>query len=543
MRRSLTLFTVLAILGMGFYLPGSVRASSTHARGAGNLRPIVLVHGLNADYTTFEKWYKPGGFLCQEGYPKDAKYPGSPYPDYPGKAWDTSWCGYPVNALNTNKEPTNTVLQNALLLYHYVELVRQATGAQQVDLVAHSMGGLISRVYIQNFMPAGAVAHLFMLGTPNRGAKSADQAAYWHLTPLPATQENTTDFVDKTLNVRYATQRRGVAFFAIGGDIPKDRAKCTSVAFDDRPGDLVVPGASTQSVPTDGPTNTGYEDIPYLGMNVVHTSSLTSFCPSADGVETESQDVFDNVMLVLNPVTAAKGTSRFVARQSSPPSDAPTASSVITASQALIAPQQVASLTIPVSSGLSELTAEAFSPPGRLVTLRAPDGTVIRADSPRSGVDYIRTDRSADMLPPGEGFSVTTPMAGTWTLTVRNVEPRAVMTTLMGFTEDPVGLSIAPSLDKDVYSPGEPVTLTVHLSTSAADGSATPAGGSVTAVLHSDDTGAGAQNLSLSPSGVGLYAVTFSAPTAPGDYGLQIRAESNGSQRLEVQTFQVAFAP
>ena len=59
--------------------------------------------------------------------------------------------------------------------------MRNKTDAQHVDLVVHSMGGLISRQYIQDDIPVAAdgkpvVAHLVMLGTPNQGSPCADIA-------------------------------------------------------------------------------------------------------------------------------------------------------------------------------------------------------------------------------------------------------------------------------------------------------------------------------------------------------------------------------
>ena len=74
--------------------------------------------------------------------------------------------------------PTNSIAENARIVAEYVEAVRQNTGAERVDLVAHSLGGLISRYYVQNLMPVveapglppvPAANQLFMAGTPNGG--------------------------------------------------------------------------------------------------------------------------------------------------------------------------------------------------------------------------------------------------------------------------------------------------------------------------------------------------------------------------------------
>jgi hypothetical protein len=47
---------------------------------------------------------------------------------------------------------TNTIAQNAEILGQYISNVRKQTGADMVDLVVHSMGGMISRYYIDRVM-------------------------------------------------------------------------------------------------------------------------------------------------------------------------------------------------------------------------------------------------------------------------------------------------------------------------------------------------------------------------------------------------------
>lgn len=54
-----------------------------------------------------------------------------------------------------------------------VEQVRAATGAEQVHLVGHSMGGIIARNYIQLQGGAPQVASCVTLGSPHRGSKLA----------------------------------------------------------------------------------------------------------------------------------------------------------------------------------------------------------------------------------------------------------------------------------------------------------------------------------------------------------------------------------
>jgi pimeloyl-ACP methyl ester carboxylesterase len=57
----------------------------------------------------------------------------------------------------------------ANLLKHFVD--RTLTDqSQQVDIIAHSMGGLVARIYVQELSRADRVRSLTMMGTPHRGA-------------------------------------------------------------------------------------------------------------------------------------------------------------------------------------------------------------------------------------------------------------------------------------------------------------------------------------------------------------------------------------
>jgi uncharacterized alpha/beta hydrolase family protein len=56
----------------------------------------------------------------------------------------------------------------AIRLKELIDVVKARTGAQQVDIVAHSMGGLVARQYISLFGEEN-VGYLIMIGTPNHG--------------------------------------------------------------------------------------------------------------------------------------------------------------------------------------------------------------------------------------------------------------------------------------------------------------------------------------------------------------------------------------
>ena len=97
----------------------------------------------------------------------------------------------------------------------YVDGVRDQLDAQSVDVVAHSMGGLISRQYVEAFMGRNAegenVANqLVMLGTPNHGSPCAS------LRRLPGMYELRPEVVAE-YNARM-TNRPGVPMSVLAGN-------------------------------------------------------------------------------------------------------------------------------------------------------------------------------------------------------------------------------------------------------------------------------------------------------------------------------------
>lgn len=73
-------------------------------------------------------------------------------------------------------------------LKYWIDKAKQEAGAEKVDIVAHSMGGLISRSYIQGDNYRDDVDQLIMLGTPNHGSSEAyylweggEVPSYWGL--------------------------------------------------------------------------------------------------------------------------------------------------------------------------------------------------------------------------------------------------------------------------------------------------------------------------------------------------------------------------
>jgi triacylglycerol lipase len=69
--------------------------------------------------------------------------------------------------------PSENNITNAQALATFINNVKAQTGATQVDLVGHSMGGLSTRYYIKSLGGGANVAQYVSLGTPQYGVFSA----------------------------------------------------------------------------------------------------------------------------------------------------------------------------------------------------------------------------------------------------------------------------------------------------------------------------------------------------------------------------------
>jgi hypothetical protein len=199
-----------------------VESGAERRSGRGDLavkvipRPVVLVHGLWSDAST---WSSYQAFLTAQ------------HPD---------WKAFAVDTMDTASLFPNTIAENAGELATFTERVQVQENAWRVDLVGHSMGGLISRSYIQTSMPSRdgipAVAHLVMIGTPNGGSPCA-----W-LAPVPATVELRPGIAE-TFNSEVFDLKHVEVSLAYGND------RTFTCQQPLTPGDSVVPVTSALALP------------------------------------------------------------------------------------------------------------------------------------------------------------------------------------------------------------------------------------------------------------------------------------------------------
>jgi len=107
--------------------------------------PVVFVHGFTgsaANWITAESVFRAAGYSSSELF------------------------AYEYNSYGNN-------VTNAQGLATYVSQVRSRTGAATVDIVNHSMGGLVSLWYVKQLGGAQYVSHLASLAGANHGTTSA----------------------------------------------------------------------------------------------------------------------------------------------------------------------------------------------------------------------------------------------------------------------------------------------------------------------------------------------------------------------------------
>ncbi|HEX5990843.1 MAG TPA: alpha/beta fold hydrolase [Solirubrobacterales bacterium] len=118
--------------------------------GAAHPRPVVLVHGTFADMSN--SWQAISPLLKNNGYCVFALN----YGDYNGSG--------AIGVYGVDDIPTSAQELDA-----FVDKVRAATGAAEVDLVGHSQGGMMPRYYLKYLGGAAEVRALVGLSPSNHG--------------------------------------------------------------------------------------------------------------------------------------------------------------------------------------------------------------------------------------------------------------------------------------------------------------------------------------------------------------------------------------
>jgi hypothetical protein len=283
---------------------------------------------------------------------------------------------------------TNTIAQNAEILGEYISNVKKRTGAEMVDLLVHSMGGMISRYYIDRLMQERDVAQLIMLGSPMGGSNCSVLPAALGFF-LPGSIEIRESYMRSVFNPQI-THRKGIEFYDLGGTAITEAFKspCTDI-----PNDTVVSFESVNAI-----------SLQSSKLDDIHSDLTFSEKAFTDFVKPLLQKPAGSFHSEPDPapVEPAESPLQFTRVYTG---HVPAGGST--------------ELTINIEPNIA-VAAFALYDPSRSVTtsVRGASGNVIQLSPQTNG--FIRIDDPASLFYLGYGFQ--SPRPGVWKITVQATE-------------------------------------------------------------------------------------------------------------------------
>ena len=465
--------------------------------------PVVLVHGWQG---------LPGSDTrqCSEGVKLLA--PGVVHTFGEMAQWFVD-AGYDVwiASLDTGPLYTPPIEVNAQCLKNQVASVRQQTG-QKVILVAHSMGGLVSRACLNLDECRDSVAALYTLGSPSAGINSAfllKLVAYFKAPVAeelicewqPALCQFTTDGM-LWFNL-FNPNRDGVAYSFIGGTKTPFPLGWLLLPFDGR-NDGVVGSYSAVGwlYPTKlnvvlGPAASRY------WTNETHSSGVghPSYFEASGGPESQAFRC-----IAWGDCTEATTLALSVTQTE------PTLSATTVDVVGHLGSGQSVNHTLQVDTSDHSLFYLSWLTGTPSFTLTQPDGQVITpayADAHPDVVTYT-TGLGDYAMPPFAAYAFTTTVPGLYTATITAGDVGITGTDYLLFAALETTRTFSISTDANLYEVGQTATFTGTLQG--------PWGGITgatvkAALIRSDGV---TETLPLNDLGSGVYGATWTIPDAPG---------------------------
>lgn len=120
-----------------------------------------------------------------------------------------SECGYSTATFVAGNTTRRDIKELAFEFGEFVRYACKQKGAQSAVVVAHSMGGLIARYYLQKLAGDKYIEKLITLGTPHHGTRMAYAVlhthAAWQMLPNSVfikELNESTDFLDRIVSIR-----------------------------------------------------------------------------------------------------------------------------------------------------------------------------------------------------------------------------------------------------------------------------------------------------------------------------------------------------
>ena len=418
--------------------------------------------------------------------------------------------GYYVGYAYLESSPcyTPSLEDNVSNLIAAIDIAKAANPGSKVILIAHSMGGLVARAYIENKnLYRGDVAALFTFGSPHLGTPDDVIAFLLNGVSLGNACKNyqpaVCDFsvLGMMLFNMNHHQNNSVIYHAISGNAPLLTRSAIGMTMG-----VLIPGADDGIVPTDSGRATSLGTFDRWTTDEVHgpgNNGLFNFGPHTyfirDGGNSTSYTECIYKVLVIGASNCGNVSTTAATQQSI---SMPTLAQHTSIEYGTLQSGQIATRNMSLEGGTT-LFASQWQSGTLAFTLIDPNGQTINpafATANPSVVTYSEDTTAATYYFPN-------PIAGTWKLVLQSVSVPAGGTTFSDFAAFDSNVAITGNLDKQWYTPGTTATITVALA-------GLPSSAAVTAnILRSDNV---TDALSLLSIGNGQYQASYIVPNVPG---------------------------
>jgi alpha-tubulin suppressor-like RCC1 family protein len=484
--------------------------------GAPTLPPLLVVHGIQLFGEGYQCTDAPGL------YPIVSTTLG----DLPG--WFTQ--DYQVWIAHLDSKPIRTpsIATNAECLKKQVSALYEASGHQSITIIAHSMGGLVSRACLSEPDCQDKVKALYTLGSPHGGQnldmilKALIASGFSSRTEKgiclvqPALCQLATDNM-VLFNAEHPNQS-GIDYTFIGGDatplFPGWLIWRTEGRNDGIVGSLSAVGwASNIGIywPLTWPTASMpvqyWTDEVHIGDwgNAYYENRPDT----ADG-RSQSYACIQHQMGKIAQSDFCRDP--LAARQARSATEAPTLSQTTTSIDGVLSTGQTVTHTLSVDTAAASLFTLAWSDGTVAFTLLRPDGQAVTpAYAAAHPEEVVFTSAiGSPEFPAFASYAFTNTLPGDWQLQIEGTDVGDAGAGYVGFVAMETARSLTVSQDRTLYAVGDTATFTATLQ----GGSGGITGATVTAALNRPD--GITETLTLADVGGGVYRTDYLVPDAGG---------------------------
>jgi len=223
--------------------------------GSSQILPVILIHGYAEPSNVWSTWEQ---LLSQNNIP---------------------FCTVSFHQSNNpSYDECGSAVSHARDLAQIVQQVKSMTGQNEVNIVAHSKGGLDARVYLAN-TDTPDVANLIMIGTPNAGTP----AALLDFTGCPSGSDS--DLLPGSPATNVVDKPKSTSYYTIIGDFLPNNIFCFPPLING--GNCFIPGHDDGLVPI----NSVQSSSNYIPLGIFpyeHTQLV------------QQKDVYEKALPILN---------------------------------------------------------------------------------------------------------------------------------------------------------------------------------------------------------------------------------------------------